>query len=83
MAIRAILKKFTGKTRNAENVTRSFARCFQSPDGQIVMEHLYQQTLGRVTDPVTNDTHLRFLEGQRQLVLWMAQMTAKGQNPST
>lgn len=76
---RSALQKFTGKTKPQDAVARSFARCFTSPDGQIVLEHLHQQTLCRVTDPVTAHDNLRFLEGQRQLVLWMIQMIAKGQ----
>lgn len=78
MSVQTALNKFLGKTRPQDAVARSFARCFQSPDGQIVLEHLHQQTLCRVTDPVTSTDNLRFLEGQRQLVLWLLQMTAKG-----
>jgi len=77
-----VLKKFLGQTRPQDAVARSFARCFQSPDGQAVLEHLHQQTLGRVTDPVTSPDNLRFLEGQRQLVLWLMQMIAKGRSPA-
>ena len=81
MSVQTALKKFLGKTRAPDAVARSFARCFQSPDGQIVLEHLHQQTLCRVTDPVTPHDQLRFLEGQRQLILWLFQMIAKGTNP--
>ena len=78
------LKKFLGKSRDTDSVSRAFARCFQSADGQIVLEHLHQQTLFRVIDPMMPGDHIRFLEGQRQLVLWMCQMIAKGKtaNPA-
>lgn len=82
MQVDSALKKFLGKTRPQETVARAFARCFGSPDGKIVLEHLHQQTLCRVTDPVTAADNLRFLEGQRQLVLWIVQMIAKGHSPA-
>lgn len=82
MSAQTALQKFLGKTRSTDTIARSFSRCFQSPDGQIVLDHLHQQTLCRITDPVTSNDHLRFLEGQRQLFLWLLQMIAKGNTPA-
>ena len=70
------LKRFFAQ-RESEETARSFARCFQSEDGQFVLEHLHNHVLFRLTDPKLNSKELRFLEGQRQLVLYIAQLTNK------
>ena len=74
------LKKFAVKSRAPDDMARTFARCFKTLDGQVVLDQLHAQTLFRVTDPHTDGANLRFLEGQRQLTLWICQMIAKGQN---
>jgi hypothetical protein len=74
------LKKFATRSREPDDMARTFARCFKTLDGQAVLDQLHAQTLFRVIDPHTDDRNLRFLEGQRQLTLWICQMIAKGQH---
>lgn len=76
------LKRFLGKSRESEALARAYARCFNTPDGQIVLEHLQHHSLCRVIDPNMPQSHLRFVEGQRQLVLFICQMIAKASTPS-
>lgn len=71
------LKHFSAKQRESGDIARAFARCFATPDGRIVLEHLHQHSLFRVTDPNLCEAELRFLEGQRQTVLFICQTIAK------
>lgn len=75
------LQRFSRKQRARDDIAKAFARCFRTHDGQIVLEQLHQQTLFRITDPMTSQDNLRFLEGQRQLVLWICQMIATAHTP--
>lgn len=72
------LKRFS-LTRESEAVTRAFIRCFNTEDGKIVLEHLHNQTLFRISDPGIAEDQLRFLEGQRQLVMMICQIISKSQ----
>lgn len=72
------LERFSKKPRPQEDVQRAFARCFNTAEGKIVLEHLHQTTLFRVLDPLTPVEQMRFFEGQRQLVLFLCQCAAKG-----
>jgi hypothetical protein len=56
----------------------AFARCFSTPDGRRVLQHLRACTLERALSPSASDGHLRYLEGQRQLVVHMLMLTAQG-----
>lgn len=76
---RLALGKFLYGALHKDDVARSYARCFNSRDGQVVLEHLHHITLFRFTDPLMDSVALRQLEGQRQLVLFMCQQMAKGQ----
>lgn len=51
-----------------EEIRRSFARCFKSREGQIVLSHLRRLTLERYFGPEVSSDVLRHLEGQRHLV---------------
>lgn len=75
------VKRFSARQRKGEETARAFARCFATEDGQIVLEYLHQQVLFRTSDPNMPEAHLRFLEGQKQLVLLICQMMAKPTNP--
>lgn len=72
------LKRFVGHTGEGDALARAYARLWSSPDGQTVLEHLHQHVLFRVTDPQASEAQLRFCDGQRQLVLFLCQMAAKG-----
>jgi hypothetical protein len=69
-------KRFSAQ-RESEETARAFARCFRTSDGKMVLEHLHNHVLFRVTDPTTSPDQLRFLEGQRQLVLYLCQLSNK------
>lgn len=56
----------------------AFARCFRSRDGARVLQHLRALTLGRAVGPGASDATLRYLEGQRALVLYLASMIVRG-----
>ena len=74
---RLALRKFLFGRIPPDDVMKAYARCFNGRDGQLVLEHLHQITLFRITDPMMDTESLRQLEGQRQLVLFMCQQIAK------
>lgn len=77
------LDKFLGRAPTDSAVAAAFARCFATDDGKRVLDALMRHCFARTTDPKLDDASLRFLEGQRQLVLWITQMIAKSHsNPS-
>jgi hypothetical protein len=55
-----------------------FARCLNTADGRIVLAHLESMTLRRVLPASASDAALRVLEGQRQLVAYIAALVARG-----
>lgn len=57
-----------------------FARCFSSPDGLRVLGFLKAMTLERALGPEANDAALRHLEGQRQLVVTLLALVARGRS---
>ena len=59
-------------------VTTAFARCLDTEDGKLVMAHLRQLTVERVLGPEASASALRYLEGQRQLVGYMAELVKRG-----
>jgi len=56
----------------------AYARCFSSADGKRVLEHLRAITLERAFGPDVLADTLRHVEGQRQLVSFMAALTDRG-----
>ena len=60
------------------SITTAFAKCFTSPDGQRVLEHLRKLTLERSLGPGASDALLRHLEGQRHLFAYIAALIAQG-----
>jgi len=59
-------------------LAHAFARCFAGGDGQQVLGHLRALTLERALGPDAPDSLLRHLEGQRQLVLTIQALIARG-----
>ncbi|MCW9035581.1 MAG: hypothetical protein OQK35_05665 [Alphaproteobacteria bacterium] len=59
---------------------RFFARCFSTPEGQKVLAHLKTLTLERTLGPNATDSMLRHLEGQRQLVSYIDNLTEQGRS---
>ncbi|MBL4721071.1 MAG: hypothetical protein JKY20_08075 [Alphaproteobacteria bacterium] len=60
------------------DVSSAFARCFSSDDGAVVMAHLRGVTVERALGADASVAMLRHLEGQRQLVGYMARMAKIG-----
>ncbi|MTI10735.1 Bbp19 family protein [Curvivirga aplysinae] len=54
---------------HAFRINQAYLRCFNSPEGKIVLSHMRQTTLERALGPDSTQDALRQLEGQRQLVL--------------
>ncbi len=61
-------------------VAPAFARTFSSPDGQLVLAHLENITLYRVTGPAVTDAELRFLEGERFIVHYIKNFIRRGKD---
>jgi hypothetical protein len=60
-------------------LARRAARLFATPDGEAVLGHLRETTLGRCLSPEAGDNALRHLEGQRHLVLHLLGLIRRGQ----
>lgn len=56
----------------------AYARCFSSPDGEKVLAHLRALTLERALGPDATASMLRHIEGQRQLVSYIASQCERG-----
>ena len=61
-----------------DSLTRSFARCFSSGDGDAVISHLRETILDRRLGPSASDAELRFLEGQRSVVAHILRIIQRG-----
>lgn len=59
-------------------IAATFARCFSTPDGERVLDHLRHVTLSRAHGPDASDAVLRHHEGQRQLVLVILSLVGQG-----
>lgn len=59
-------------------LSRAATRIFSGSDGELVLAHLKALTLGRCLGPEASDAALRTLEGQRQLVLHILSLAARG-----
>lgn len=62
----------------SQALARAAARIFSGSDGELVLAHLRALTLGRCLGPDAPDAALRTLEGQRQLVLHLLSLAARG-----
>ncbi len=67
-----------GQTDDEREASLFYARCFLSPDGRRVLDHLRALTLNRSAGPHASEALLRHLEGQRQLVLYIQALVRKG-----
>lgn len=67
-----------GDPQGDGSITTAFAKCFSSPDGQRVLEHLRKLTLERSLGPGASDALLRHLKGQRHLFAYIAALIAQG-----
>ena len=56
----------------------AYARCFGGPDGEKVLKHLRAITLERALGPSATADMLRHIEGQRQLVSYIAALAQRG-----
>lgn len=70
--------KTAWKETGNSDLPKLVARCFNSPDGRRVLQHLRAITLERSLGPGAADAMLRHLEGQRSLVVYLATLTARG-----
>jgi len=67
----------------SDELALAFARCFGDCDGQRVLGHLRALTLERSLGADASDAALRHLEGQRQLVLAVQSLIARGRAART
>lgn len=56
----------------------NYARCFSTPSGAYVLEHLRSITIGRTLGPNASDNDLRWTESQRALVRQIESLVARG-----
>lgn len=68
----------SAETDRAPDISQTFARCFASRDGQLVLEHLERCFLLRRCPPSASDAELRHLEGQRSAVAHILAMVERG-----
>jgi len=59
---------------------QAYARCFSGAEGEQVLAHLRAITLERALGPGAPDQTLRHIEGQRQLVSYITQLTERGRD---
>ena len=58
-------------------LARAFARCFRGSHGQCVLRHLRALTLNRALGPESPDSLLRYVEGQRRLVVYICALVER------
>jgi hypothetical protein len=59
------------------DVARAFLRCFSSEDGKAVLAYLRATVLERALGPAVTEAQLRHIEGQRQLVVLIANLATR------
>ena len=62
----------------AQDVAKSFAKCFASPDGKRVLSFLSSQTKERFLPSTSTTNELWFLEGKRALFAQIEHLISKG-----
>lgn len=60
------------------NIEQNYARCFGTPAGRVVLEHLRKITVARTLGPNASDNELRWAESQRALVRQVEALIARG-----
>lgn len=77
-ADRSGAEKHVSGVASEGDLATGFARCFLSADGRQALNHLRQLTVERALGPQASEALLRYVEGQRQLVLYIEALVAKG-----
>lgn len=70
--------KETSAVQEDEKIALAFARVFNSADGERVLSHLFNLTIGRALPPSATDHELRHLEGKRSLYFYIKTMIKHG-----
>lgn len=60
------------------DISLNYARCFGTPSGRAVLDHLRKITVERILGPNTSDNELRWAESQRALVRQIESQIARG-----
>lgn len=60
------------------HIEHSYARCFGTPSGRVVLDHLRRITVERTLGPNASDNELRWAESQRALVRQIESQIARG-----
>lgn len=60
------------------DIEKNYTRCFSSPSGVAVLQHLRQITIDRVLGVNCSDFELRWLEAQRSLVRYIETLVHRG-----
>ena len=60
------------------DLAAQFARCFKGTEGDQILSHLAEITMGRPLGANTRNDTLRHVEGQRYLVSYIMTMVRKG-----
>jgi hypothetical protein len=63
----------------SSEIYKQYSRCFNTPAGRAVLEHLRSITIERFVGPDASDAHLRHAEGQRALVHQIQGMIKRGE----
>ncbi len=66
-----------------KNTEQNYARCFGTPSGRVVLEHLRKITVARTLGPNASDNELRWAESQRALVRQIEALIARGRGDNT
>lgn len=66
------------KNSNDNNIALAYAKCFATVEGKRVLQHLRTITINRTLGPSAPDSLLRHMEGQRQLVSYVAALVQRG-----
>lgn len=62
------------------DIEKSYARLFSSPDGRRVLAHLEVMTFQRALGPSCPDAQLRHIEGQRALMAIILRLIDRGKH---
>lgn len=60
------------------DISINYARCFGTPSGRAVLDHLRKITVERTLGPNATDNELRWAESQRALVRQIETQIARG-----
>ncbi len=60
------------------DINKCYTRCFCTPSGVRVLEHLRSITIGRTLGPNATDNELRWAESQRALVRQIETLVSRG-----